>query len=242
MLSGRPMPDAATVHVYYARAHSWTAEAISEGQLLLDPEETARAARFRFERDRTSYIGSHALLRRALSRHESVDPRAWRFAAQSHGRPEIAVPSTRLRFSLSHTRGLAACAIGVDLELGLDVEDTTRGAPLDVAERWFAPPELADLLSFPTSARGDRFFMYWTLKEAYMKARGLGLSLPLDGFWFAISQSKIAASFGPACPDDAASWRFRSWIIDPGYRAALAIRSAAIVDVEVSRDEAARGG
>jgi len=231
------MLDAATVYMYYARASSWTPEAIAEGQTLLDPEERARADRFHFEPDRSMYIGAHALLRRALSRHAPVDPAAWRFAAGAYGRPEIAAPATRLRFSLSHTRGLAACAIAVDLDFGLDVEDTTRGAPLEVADRWFAPPELADLTALSPSAREDRFFVYWTLKEAYMKARGLGLALPLDGFWFAVSESKITVSFGAGCPDDPAGWRFQSWLIEPGHRAALATRSAAIVRVEVSRHE-----
>lgn len=231
------MPDPATVFVYYARASSWTPEAIAEGQTLLDAQEMARAGRFHFERDRSMYIGAHALLRRALSRHAPVHPGAWCFAAEAHGRPEIAAPATRLRFSLSHTRGLAACAIAVDLDLGLDVEDTTRGAPLEVAHRWFAPAELADLTSLGPSAREDRFFVYWTLKEAYMKARGLGLALPLDAFWFAVSESKITVSFGAGCADDPAGWGFQSWLIEPGHRAALATRSAASVRVEVSRQE-----
>ena len=97
-------------------------------------------------------------------------PSAWRFEPEQHGRPRIVAPSTSLYFSLSHTRGLAACAIGVDLELGLDVEDTTRGAPVEVANRWFAPEELAELNALAPAEQSDRFFVYWTLKEAYIKA------------------------------------------------------------------------
>src|SRR5204862_4842089 len=143
-------------------------------------------------------------------------------------------PSTSLYFSLSHTRGLAACAIGVDLELGLDVEDTTRGAPVEVANRWFAPEELAELNALAPAEQSDRFFVYWTLKEAYIKARGLGLTLPLDQFSFTCSDSTIAIAFGSGCPDDETAWSFRSWVIEPGHRAALAVRAPAMGAVEIS--------
>src|SRR3954469_18866541 len=105
------MGDGASVHVYYAPASSWSDAAVVDARALLDAEEEERAARFHFDVDRRMYVGAHALLRRALSRHAPFEPASWRFVTRSHGRPEIAAPASRLRFSLSHTRRLVACAV-----------------------------------------------------------------------------------------------------------------------------------
>lgn len=89
----------------------------------------------------------------------------------------------RVRFNLSHTRGLVGCALTLDSAVGFDVEHSGgRGASLELAQRFFAPPEIAALEGLEAEALRSRFYETWTLKEAYLKARGLGLSLPLDGF------------------------------------------------------------
>src|SRR5262249_397343 len=154
------------------------------------------------------------------------EPSAWRFTSSEHGRPEIVSPEVapRLRFSLSHTRTVVACAVGAELDIGLDVEDVARDAPLDVAER-FAPSERAALEALPSHERKRRFFVYWTLKEAYAKARGLGLSLPLDQAVFDLSGREIRVSFGSSAEDDAGAWRFESWVIEGAHRAALAVKT-----------------
>jgi 4'-phosphopantetheinyl transferase len=229
------MRGARLVHVSFTRAGALTPDAIAEDETLLQPDERERANRFHFERDRRMYIGAHALLRRALSRHAPVDPAAWRFVASEHGRPEIGGPAgaPRLRFSLSHTRGIAACAVAAEIDIGFDVEDAAREAPLEVARR-FAPSEIADLSSLPAGEREERFFVYWTLKEAYVKARGLGLAIPLDEFAFDLSAPNIRVSFGSGCVDDEKLWRFESWLIDGAHRAALAMKSGADVEIQVS--------
>src|SRR5262249_49748456 len=99
---------------------------------LLSDEEKQRLERFHFERDRVLFLIAHALLRIALSRHSIIDPRAWQFRASTYGRPEIIDSRSRLRFSLSHTRGLAACAIVLDRNIGIDVEHISRNGPIDV--------------------------------------------------------------------------------------------------------------
>jgi 4'-phosphopantetheinyl transferase len=218
--------DRVRVHVYDARANAWTPDAIARDYALLEPGERERANRVHFETDRRMYVAAHALLRRALSRHAAVEPAAWRFSGGEGERPEIAAPAhaTRLRFSLSHTRSVVACAIVPELDVGFDVEDRAREAPLEVAER-FAPSERAALAGLGNGPREDLFFAYWTLKEAYIKARGLGLAIALDQFAFDVSSPKIAISFGSGCPDDPAAWRFESWVMGDTCRAALAVKT-----------------
>jgi 4'-phosphopantetheinyl transferase len=190
---------------------------------LLSNEERERLVRFRFESDRLLFLISRALVRITLSRHEDVQPEAWRFQVGSHGRPEIALPRSRLRFSLSRRRGLAACAVVLDRDIGLDVEYVSN-LPIDVVEHFFSPRERFDLNSNPLEARKGLFFEYWTLKEAYIKARGLGLSLPMDQFslvkgvddrWRVVSDSQL--------PDESERWLFWSWRMGSDHQMALAI-------------------
>jgi 4'-phosphopantetheinyl transferase len=219
------------VYVYIAKASAWTPEAKALGFELLQPSERERAARFRFEADRRMYVAAHALLRRALSRHAPVDASDWRFTGGERERPEIELPvrSPRLRFSLSHTRSVAACAIADEVDVGFDVEDLGRDA-LEVADR-FAPSERAALAASAADARVDLFFTYWTLKEAYMKACGLGLAIPLDQMAFAVGRAKIEVSFGSACADDAAAWRFEAWRVDDHCRAAIAVKTRREIEI-----------
>ena len=191
---------------------------------LLSDEERERHGRFHFERDRALYLAAHALLRITLSRHANVDPQAWQFRTGKYGRPEIAEPHSRLRFNLSHTHGLAACAVVLDRDIGLDVECVTRDVPTDVAESTFSPRERSDILSTSATARARRFFEYWTLKEAYIKARGVGMSLPLDQFSFYKDASGIWQILfeKPLC-DDPERWQFWSWRVGSGHQIALAL-------------------
>jgi 4'-phosphopantetheinyl transferase len=229
------MSERVFVHVYYATPAAWTSESMARDWALLEPAERERADRFRFESDRSTYVAAHALLRRALSRHAPVDAAAWRFTGGARDRPEIAAPSIapRLRFSLSHTRGLAACAIASEVDVGFDVEPVERAAPLEVAPR-FAPAERAALASLPPGQREERFFVYWTLKEAYAKACGLGLAIALDEVSFEVDSTNVRASFGPGRPDDERVWRFATWTIEGAFRAAVAVRTASDIAIHQS--------
>lgn len=151
--------------------------------VLLDDAERARAARFAFEEDRHSYIAAHALLRAELSRRASPAPQEWRFAATALGKPFLLDPPRDLRFSLTHTRGMVAVAVTEGLEIGVDVESEDRRAEsMKLAERFFAPQEVALLRAVEGDARREMFFAIWTLKEAVVKATGQGLSRALDSF------------------------------------------------------------
>jgi 4'-phosphopantetheinyl transferase len=134
---------------------------------------------------------------------------AWQFVVGPHGKPEIdpAQNRDRLRFNLSHTRGLAACAVAVDRDVGLDVEALDN--VLDghaVANRYFAAAEVELLLGIDAGSRSDAFVRLWTLKEAYVKATGRGLSCRLDSFSFKLEPVSIC--FDPDVADDPAAWQF----------------------------------
>ena len=124
--------------------------------------------------------------------------------------PYIATAGVRnLRFNLSNTTGLVACAVSMDCEIGIDVENITRTVDADaVAPSVFAPAELADFREAGLEDQRERFFSYWTLKESYIKARGMGLSLPLDAFWFELGGTSPLLCVTDRCPDIPDRWRF----------------------------------
>jgi 4'-phosphopantetheinyl transferase len=195
---------------------------------LLSPEEHERMARFVFERDRVRFLLTRALVRTTLSRYASVAPADWHFIANAHGRPEIldrpaGVPD--LRFNLSHTDGLIACAVTIGREVGVDVEHVGRRLTQDVAARFFAPAEVAHLQSLPGDEQERVFFDYWTMKEAYIKARGFGLALPLGDFAFHfLPGGPPSIAFEPAMQDDPSTWQFLQDWPTPAHRLGLAIR------------------
>jgi 4'-phosphopantetheinyl transferase len=194
---------------------------------LLCDAERARYARFVLERDRDAFLLAHALLRMTLSRHATVSPEQWRFRALDQGRPEIAEPNTvpRLRFNLSHTAQLVACVVTAERDVGIDVECVRDGRFVErVANRCFSRLEREALSLVPRRNRAEVFFDYWTLKESYVKARGLGLAAPLDEFSFHLSHgAPPAISFGDV-HDDAASWQFALHTPAPNCRLAVAVR------------------
>jgi len=194
---------------------------------MLDDPERERASRFRFERDRNAYIAAHALLRGMLSGLVRRHPGDWRFAAGHHGKPylvaEAGIPP--LRFNISHTRGLVAVAITIENEVGLDVETLDPGRlTLDLASRFFSATEVDYLRRLPAAQQPEALFAFWTLKEAYIKAVGRGLSVPLDAFSFVLEP--LAISFSPRLPDDPANWLFRRLTPSPLHALALALRHA----------------
>jgi 4'-phosphopantetheinyl transferase len=174
------------------------------------------------------FIVAHALLRTALSRCAAARPEEWRFSTAAHGRPEIDTPPTRprLRFNLSHTRGLVACAVTLERDVGIDVEHIGRWADtVALARRYFSSPENRLLAGLPAPAARARFFSLWTLKESYVKARGLGLGIPLDVVSFQVVPGMPpAVSFGPGHDEDARAWQFALLEPRPGCRLAVAAR------------------
>jgi 4'-phosphopantetheinyl transferase len=150
------------------------------------------------------------LVRAVLSRYAPVPPKAWAFRRGNHGRPEISRPEDipPLRFNLSHTDGLVACLVALDRDVGVDVESVERRAqPLQLAEWCLGPSELASLRALHPATQLRRFFEYWTIKESYVKARGLGLSLPCKDVVVHFDTTTPRLSFGHRVQDSPKRWQ-----------------------------------
>ena len=198
---------------------------------LLSPDETERAQRFHFDRDRHLYLTAHAMLRTVLSRYSPVEPQRWEFETEGNGKPRVAKPPAAeqtLQFNLSHTRGLAVCAVTCERRIGVDVESLSRQPNiLGLAKRYFAPSESANVAALPEDRRHGRFFEYWTLKESYIKAIGTGLATPLDRFSFDLdAQGPPGIAFIEGVEDEPADWQFAQFCIGAGFQGALAIQAA----------------
>jgi 4'-phosphopantetheinyl transferase len=185
---------------------------------LLTEEERAREMRFRFASDQHRFLLTRALVRTVLSKYASVEPKAWRFAPDAFGRPQIqnANPDVAgITFNISHTQGLIIVGVTRRDALGIDTEHLwSRTASAAVADRFFAPGEAAALRELPEAQRRERFFDYWTLKESYIKARGRGLALGLGTFGFELAEPKrITAWFAPELEDAPRHWQF--WQFHP---------------------------
>jgi len=200
--------------------------AYAECHAALSPEEKDRAGRFVQERHRQQYILAHGLLRFALSEVQSqVAPSDWSFCRDRYGRPFVASPATArpVYFSLSHTDGCVACAVSGFERVGVDVERIQqRGSLWDVVSRACSAEEIETLRGLAPEQFVERFFDYWTLKEAYLKAMGRGLSLPLDQLSILISPDGIAVSLAAGMKDDAADWHFHRKSPSPHHRLAIA--------------------
>jgi 4'-phosphopantetheinyl transferase len=164
----------------------------------LDQEERSRYERFRLPHHRHEYLVAHALLRSALSYYGGDPPEKWSFVKNPYGRPEIDPESglLPLRFNLSHTAGLVACAVTRSAAVGIDVENIARSGDLNaIAKTICTSEELADLNSRSDQAWYQHFFGLWTLKEAYTKAIGKGLSMPLQQITFRVHRRTSAIQF-----------------------------------------------
>jgi 4'-phosphopantetheinyl transferase len=219
--------DSGQIHLWLA----WLGEItdprrLAEYRSVLSEEELVKQARFHFERDRHRYLVTRAMVRTVLSRYADVAPAEWRFAVNDYGKPSIAAEHARARgieFNLAHTDGLVVLGVTRGRALGVDVENVrAREVDLEIADRFFAPAESAALRALPSQEQSQRFFDYWTLKEAYIKARGKGLSIPLSSFAFCIEErGRIQLTTDPSLQGGAERWRFRQLQFGPDHQAAI---------------------
>jgi 4'-phosphopantetheinyl transferase len=217
------------VHLWYVFSDRVTdRELLARYESLMSPEEKARRDRFMQVKDRHQHVIARALVRTTLSRYAEVPPEAWTFVPNRYGRPEICGPvETGLRFNLSHARGMVVCAVGWNREIGVDVEDVERpGEYVHLAQRFFAASEAAHVASLPVDQQSNAFFEYWTLKESYIKARGMGLALPLGDFAFRLEEP-VTIAFSGSITDDPTSWLFRRLRLSDQHKVAVAVRRGA---------------
>jgi 4'-phosphopantetheinyl transferase len=211
------------VDVWLARL-DLPADSIGRLRRALSADERARADRFYFPRDRDRFVAARGMLREILSYYLEEAPGALCFSYNAYGKPAL-VGAAGLCFNLSHSHDLAIYAVAHGREVGVDVEHVrAEFAGEGIAERFFSPGEIAALQTLPAEQRVEGFFNCWTRKEAYIKARGEGLSLALDSFDVALAPGVPAALLAVRGePDEAERWTLCALDADPGYVAALAV-------------------
>lgn len=197
---------------------------------LLSHDELQRLQRFTHAESRRLFLVGRGLLRKTLSQYTGHDPRGLEFSYNAHGKPSLKTPVERpLEFSVSHTGGLAVCAVALDDPLGVDVErDRTVSNPLEIARRFFAPAEATALEKLPVDRRGAAFIELWTLREAFVKARGVSLMTRPADFAFSLSADREATvSFSESSEERPGDWQFFQFRLATDYRVAVAVNRPA---------------
>ena len=190
---------------------------------LLSTEESDRAARFHFPTDRNHFIVAHASLRDILARYLRCKPDQLSFSVNAYGKPSL--NQSTLEFNLSHSGDFALLAISQNRKIGIDIERKRTGISADIiGGQYFSQAEMSELQALPPGQREAAFFICWTRKEAYIKAQGMGLSLPLDSFDVSLTpaQPAILRASRPD-PSEALRWTLLSLQVGAGYEAAVAV-------------------
>jgi 4'-phosphopantetheinyl transferase len=239
---GLKLPERVPIHMDKEQLYLWCAnpedvltEAVSEAcAQMMSEEECARWQTFRFERHRREYLATRALVRIALSRYHPVAPEAWRFELNSYGKPAV-YPDCGLRFNLSNSAELVVCLIARGAEVGVDAEPYERAGKIaDLGPEVFSPLELAQLEALRGRERWDRALSLWTLKEAYIKARGMGLTVPLNKLSFLFGGADgIRLQLDPyLCAEPGRNW-WCSLVDHAGHRIALMTDGAASPELQL---------
>jgi 4'-phosphopantetheinyl transferase len=195
---------------------------------VLDADEAERAARFHFLADRDRFLIAHGAIRHILAAYLNIAPKAVRFTYGRQGKPELASEDLDLRFNLSHSSDLAIAAFVRGTCVGVDIEWVrTNVSCMEIAERYFSAEEIARLENVPTDQQREAFFDIWTRKEAYVKACGGGLSVPLNSFAmpFGSVEQPVPFQTTGAKSDEITSGTMYVLAPLPGYKAAAIVES-----------------
>jgi len=211
---------------------------------LLTSAEQAKQQRYKFAKDQHDALITRAFIRDLLSYYADVLPQNWQFEKGVKDKPEVINCPLPLRFNISHTKNLIVCAVTLEDDIGCDVENTGRNNDvLAIAGRYYSSKESHELFALPVNQQHNRFYDYWTLKESYIKAWGLGLAIPLTDFSFSINDTTnnyknlfaikqdISLSFAEHREDKPNIWR--NWLIYPSieidekqeHRIAISLRA-----------------
>lgn len=215
----RPFLETNAIHVWRTRLDCEPANGQS-WKSWLAPDEKARAARFVFPRDRHRFIAARGILRAILGTYLRRSPADIEFTYGINGKPTLRFDRFRssLHFNLSHSHGLAVYAVADGREVGIDVEAVRPGtADNGVIDLAFTEREAAELHALPPDLRDEAFVLGWTRKEAYMKARGMGMAFPLES---------VEVSLSPGQPEvlhtaDSSRWSLHSFKPAPGFVGAI---------------------
>jgi len=201
--------DLGEIHVWRVSL-AQTESCLQNLQQTLSTDERTKADRFRFPKDRSQFIVSRGALRAILSRYLNISSHILRFDYNPYGKPSLTVAQggNTLRFNLSHSRGMALIAITKNRDIGVDLEGINQNfSCLEIAEKFFSPLENSVLRSLPEHLQATAFFTCWTRKEAYIKAVGKGLSIPLNQFDVSLAPGEPAALLNvEGNPEEASKW------------------------------------
>jgi len=203
---------------------------------ILSVEENQKASRFYRHHDRQQFLLTRTTIRTLLSLYEpDVAARDWDFGKDNYGKPFIKNYHIidDMQFSISHSRGLVVVALTRGSPIGVDVEATNgNGDNLGLAKRYFSKEEYANLTALPIEDQNKRFFDLWTLKEAYIKACGEGLSIPLDSFWYEFTDGgEMSIDFLPIRNDCANAWFFCQLYPSQMHVISVAVKKSEIENV-----------
>jgi 4'-phosphopantetheinyl transferase len=224
------------IHVWLADLRTLDNDKLNEQYLeWLDEEEKARLEKRTDPERRHQQLLARAMVRWCLSQYsDSTPPHKWQIERDKKGKLHLVDSHLPLSFSLSHSGSWLAVAVTTNTLIGIDIEDKSRKADWQsIARRYFTPDEIANLEKAPENNRRERFFALWTLKEAYFKAHGGGISTGLDKVSFQIDNNgSISAEFADVLEDSAKAWQFHHYQLGEDYCLSLALKQPHAQDAE----------
>lgn len=225
-MRGNSTPEENTVHVWRIGL-TLQEDQIHDCRKLLSPDENERADRFYFDRDRRQFITAHGALRAILSEYLNILPQEVAYSYAANGKPEPAsgLRESGIKFNLSHSKELAIVAVAQGLCVGVDLEFIDPELAIEkISRAFFSRKEISTLQALPAERRRQAFFECWTRKEAYIKALGRGLTLPLDSIDVAFGPGVSAALLrAEVSADELSRWSIYDIAVSESYVAALVV-------------------
>jgi len=226
------------VHLWHADQCDFDVDQLQQACLAwLTEDEQRRYRRYQFDRHRLQLLLGRFLMRSVLSQYEeTIEADQWRFVHNEFGKPAIEPEqnSLGLYFNLSHSGNKLVLAVSKTEMIGVDIEAISKPRRVEkISTRYFSRQEQDELLALPESGRLHRFYQLWTLKEAYIKACGLGLAIPLQHFSYSFeSEQRLCIEFDAARQDDARHWQIWQLAMNSAYYLALAVKSKSNPSIE----------